>query len=328
MSVRRGVFTKGVAGLYTRNAFCVEIGTAGTHTDQFNMLKLETTTSSAWKVTQINTSPSVYLDHWALREISADSGLCDSFCEAIKGRDGMVEISWINLLDFSGVSDLSQVKAAEDFLDRLSPHNIGFINANVQSVVDFENNILRNERIVKDPHVDYELLKAFALHRSGTMKICSFKGFFLSIQKKRQKLDKMRRSFLYNLSDRLTSLRAKVQQPERLKNLQKTPKGHPAVQHLTRYIVDEVTKYILRGNMGITSNDWCDIHHAMVPLAYCDFVLLDQRWHTIMKQIQDRLRKAKHDKKMAEVFCGRNLNSFLEKLSLPQETSSRTLLGL
>ena len=147
------------------------------------------------------------------------------------------------------------------------------------------------------------------------MKLCSFKGFFRSIHPRRQELDEMRRSLLDDVTNRLADLRTKAKLPENLKNIEKTHKGHPAVQHLTRYIVDEVMKYILRGNMGITSNDWCDMHHAIVPLAYCDFVLLDQRWHGIMSQIQNRLKKAGHDKEMAEVFCGRTFDGFLHKLS-------------
>lgn len=278
------------------------------------MLQFETSTTSLLKVTQINTSPSVYLDHWALRKISSDLVLRDNFCKAITKLNGMVEISWMNLLDFSGVSDMSQVKVAEDFLDMLSPNHIGLINSNIQSVIDLENNILRNEKIVKDPHVDYELLKVFARHRSGTIRICSFKGFLLSMQERRETLNEMRQSFLENLNSRLSDFRKEAQKVEKLKNIQRIAKGHPAVQHLTRYIFDEIVKYILRGNMGITPNDWCDIHHAMVPTAYCDFVLLDQRWATIMEQVQKRLRNAKHDKKMAEVFSDRNFDDFLMKL--------------
>lgn len=265
-------------------------------------------------ITQINTEPAIYFDHWALRLFSSDRELRRRFYSAVVHCNGMLEISWMNLLDFSGVSDSTQINDAEEFLDMLSPKYIGFINVDTETVIKFENRFLSNERDVKDPHVDYELLRKFALYSRKSLNICSFNGFFPSVYEQRKKLNDIRLHFLRNISENLPNLREKAQNPEILKRIKKITKGHKDVQYLTRYIDVEIAKYILRNNVRMESNDWCDVHHVVVPMAYCDFVLLDQRWNTISRQVQSRLRKVGHDKKMAEVFSQRSLEDFLKRL--------------
>ena len=34
----------------------------------------------------------------------------------------------------------------------------------------------------------------------------------------------------------------------------------------------------------MNSNEWHDFFHAIVPVAYCDLVLLDKRWATFISQ--------------------------------------------
>ncbi len=279
------------------------------------MLKLETTELSLLNVTQINTNPSVYLDHWALRMISSSREMRDRFCNALIKRDGMLEISWMNLLEFSGVSDLSQVEDVENFLDTLSPKHIGFINVEVQVVIELENKFLRKDHDLKDPHVDYELLKEFAKFRKRkSLNPCSFKGFFFELSNHRKKSNEQRKSFLKNLSEKLPGFRERAQQPEYQKKLNRIAESNKAVQHSTRYIFDELGKYILRNGIKIESNDWCDIHHLIVPMAYCDLVLVDQRWNEISKQVSNRLRNAGHDTAMADIFSKRQIADFWKKL--------------
>src|SRR3954447_10783097 len=74
------------------------------------------------QVAQEISSPSVYLDHWALREISESSTLASRFTNAIHIRKGTLVLSWLNVVEFSRVSDQTQRSQADDMINRLGPH--------------------------------------------------------------------------------------------------------------------------------------------------------------------------------------------------------------
>src|SRR5262249_47318897 len=55
----------------------------------------------------------------------------------------------------------------------------------------------------------------------------------------------------------------------------------------------------------ITRNDVDDLFHAVVPLAYCDFVLLDKSWEDKVERIRKRLKAAGRSVPIARVFSGK-----------------------
>jgi hypothetical protein len=67
-------------------------------------------------------SPTVYLDHWALREISESDSMARRFSEALESRQGTWVLSWLNVIESSKVSDETQRAHADALLDTLFPH--------------------------------------------------------------------------------------------------------------------------------------------------------------------------------------------------------------
>jgi hypothetical protein len=63
--------------------------------------------------TQRDSSPTVYLDHWALRELSTTPMLADRFVAALKQRNGTLALSCTNLIEFCNVTDGHQARQAE-----------------------------------------------------------------------------------------------------------------------------------------------------------------------------------------------------------------------
>jgi len=49
-------------------------------------------------------SPSVYLDHWAFREITDSKTLTKRFSEALLFRGGTLVLSWLNIVEFYKVT--------------------------------------------------------------------------------------------------------------------------------------------------------------------------------------------------------------------------------
>lgn len=275
------------------------------------MLKLESTTASPLLITQINTEPSVYLDHWALRQFSSDPGLADRFVNSLVAADGMLEISFLNILEFAEVTDTDQVAAAERLLDRLTPGHIGFIDGIPKTVIENEDRFLRRERELRDPHVDYRLLEVFAGHKRHSLNPLSFEGFLAN---QLPQMQAMSRTFMAELEPTLNAARKKAEIPEFAKILRKTPKGHPEVQYLTRYINIEALRCVVREGIQMTSNQWRDLFHMIVPMAYCKLVILDKTWASVGQQVQGRLRKRGHKVGMAEVFSERTLPGFWKAL--------------
>ncbi len=48
-----------------------------------------------------------------------------------------------------------------------------------------------------------------------------------------------------------------------------------------------------------------DLFHAIVPIAYCDFVLLDKYWEDQLDRVRSRFKKAGMDVPTARVFSGK-----------------------
>ncbi len=70
-------------------------------------------------------------------------------------------------------------------------------------------------------------------------------------------------------------------------------------------------------------NDWRDYFHMVVPMAHCDFLLLDNTWWSIATQVQHLLRKEGHTAAMARLFSPRTLDEFLSTLeATPHDTQT------
>lgn len=67
-------------------------------------------------------APAVYLDHWALCELSEDQGLRYRFVRALRAKRGTLLLSHTNLGEFTVPTDIRHATAAEELLDLLLPN--------------------------------------------------------------------------------------------------------------------------------------------------------------------------------------------------------------
>jgi hypothetical protein len=71
-----------------------------------------------------------------------------------------------------------------------------------------------------------------------------------------------------------------AEDPEFAKAVRKLPKGSPLLP-ATRFLLRELLGFFVKNTTKrLTRNDAADFFHAIVPLAYCDYVLLDGYWAT------------------------------------------------
>jgi hypothetical protein len=89
------------------------------------------------------------------------------------------------------------------------------------------------------------------------------------------------------------------------KAVRKPPKGS-AVLPATRLLLRELLGFFVKSTTKkLTRNDAADFFHAIVPLAYCDYVLLDGHWATQASVAAHRLYQAGQIETIAQAFSQR-----------------------
>src|SRR5881628_314481 len=80
------------------------------------------TSPDGLRVRQSFESPTVYLDHWALRLFSDELALQDRFVRALRAKSGTLLLSNLNFAEFARATDRRHCVDAEAFVERLVPN--------------------------------------------------------------------------------------------------------------------------------------------------------------------------------------------------------------
>lgn len=259
--------------------------------------------------------PMVYLDHWALRKVSESQELAETFIHAFKTANATLAVSWVNIVEFSKLASPNAHRDAETFVGRLLPH-IFCMEVNPITVRQNEDAIMRGELSIP-PHADVELMKLLGGLRPTGFEQFSANGLFASVHKS---------SGVSSDMDQLTDVM--IDQIEGLRQryatdpkMVKSAKGLPAKNGFpqgTRQIFRElVTTLLSDPSLQLTRNHAIDLLHAVVPLAYCDYVLLDAHWEEQVVRVRRKLTKGGFTFPIAEVFSERRqgFNRFTQALS-------------
>ena len=77
-------------------------------------------------------------------------------------------------------------------------------------------------------------------------------------------------------------------------------------QSTDRFILRELVRTLLidKGTK-MTKNHAIDLLHAVVPLAYCDLVLLDKHWETQVERVRSRFHNAGMSLPMGNIFSAK-----------------------
>ena len=260
------------------------------------------------------TSPSVFLDHWALRIVSDNLALGERLRRVLEARKGTLVVSWANIAEFSAL-DQRAARQAEEFLDRQLPR-LFFLDFNAFDVIRRESELLAGGPPLP-PHADLERL-VVGLRPAGVRPITCI-GMLTEVSGQRLKsTDRMKGMFV----ERTSSLRAEYLDDKEFRTLvDQSLRGQPAPRG-TSIILREVVAGLMRDKTSvITPNDGLDFFHTIVPVAYCDFVLLDGKWRDQVERVRTRLDRAGARFPLATVFSGAEA---IEKLIEGLETFERT----
>lgn len=265
--------------------------------------------------------PTVYLDHWAWRKISESELLTNRFSNALKACGGTLAVSWLNLVEFSRVTDERQTHKADTLLNAILPRAF-ILDPDFIKVCGKEDKILAGgERVA--PHADLVtlrnpvVLKFFLNNRPkpNAVKLSPPENLFslVTASETTTLIDGFEGSFIRQAE----SLREDYDNNREFRlRVNRLPKGHPN-QYGTRVIASELLGSFLKNKkVKASGNHAVDYTHAVVAVAYCDYVLLDGHWATQVEQARKRIADGGLSFPMAKVFSekGDGLKRFLQEL--------------
>jgi hypothetical protein len=281
------------------------------------MIQISSSDNAPFRIDQWCTSPTAYLDHWAIRELSESKALSVRLVEAVQARGGTVALSWLNLVEFSRVSNEAQVRAAGALFHALFP-NLFFIEINPFVVIENEDKLLSGADPFP-PHADSDLLREFFLLEQKTP--CPYDAVQLfEVAQESDRSGKFCR-LKDTVVKRIIAVRDSLDQDQDLGRTLRKPAKASTTQAGTRDIVREIVRLILLDRRApIRRNDAIDLMHTVVPVSYCDVVLLDRHWCTRVEQVRRRLEAVDAPFPISAAFSGRGrgLEDFLAKVESHQ----------
>jgi hypothetical protein len=263
------------------------------------------------ELVQKDISPSVYLDHWAWRHISENIALSNRFTNALKAQKGTLVLSWINACEFTQVTDKEQTIAAENFLEANLPQ-VFFMETQPFSVIDREDKLLSGGP-PSPPHADMEFLLAFGKLKPDSFNLFTAKDLFQAVQTSvlRDKFNNLADT----VSNRVEAMRTELDGDSEFQAaMRRRPSGQPLPRG-TRFLLRELLRTLLIDKkIKMDRNHAVDLMHAIVPIAYCDFVLLDKHWKTQVERVQARFHTANMPIPIGKAFSANEIDEFLTEL--------------
>lgn len=258
--------------------------------------------------------PVVYLDHWAIRRIASNQELAKRFASALEAAQGTWAVSMLNLMEFITMTDESQAAQFEDLLDHALP-NLFFIEFQPFSVMDRERAMLEGGSRAA-PYGDVSLLSAFAETRPETPRAFTAKTLVRSIIRSRDRLAPGLAKFKQTIVDRTQMMRDQMRENKALEKRVKGSQEGAQAQRTWLFVRELIGSLLIDRNKTLKPNDAMDLFHAVVPVAYCDLVVLDAQWKHRVNIVAKRLIEHNIGIKPADVFSGKRngLEQFLQRL--------------
>ncbi|MES2102834.1 MAG: hypothetical protein V4634_02360 [Pseudomonadota bacterium] len=267
-------------------------------------------TPSGTRVRQSFDSPTVYLDHWAIRLFSDDKALQDRLVTALLGKGGTLLLSMISLGEFAGPSDPQHVDDAEAFIERLLPNIY---------LTDFAfDKVLEREHLEPDnstrfwPSADLPQLKLLSERPQNPPLGVTMQGFIRMSYENREAIVQIMKGLVQQIAGGIKDARADPSYISKAKMV-KPDDTRPR----TLVIIGELMReYYLNPGLPIKENDIVDMLHAAMPINCCDYVLLDGAWEERVAKMKKRVERNGSHMPLAKCFSRRDdgVRSFLSDL--------------
>lgn len=268
------------------------------------------TESSEVRVRQSFISPTVYLDHWAIRLFTEESALQDRFVNALRSKGGTLLLSSISFSEFAAPRDPRHAIDAEAFIERLLP-NLYLTDFALDKVLEREqsepNNIKRFW-----PSADLPQLKLFAERAQDSPLGFTMHGFIEMAHMNRNAISAVTAEVVRKVKVEIEALRTDASYVAKARAIQPSD-----ARPRTFVILGELMRgFLLDPAAPISDNDVVDMLHAAMPINCCDYILLDGAWAERVEKMRARIAKAGLTMPLAKCFSRRNqgVQTFLGEL--------------
>lgn len=229
----------------------------------------------------INTSirrPTIYLDHWALRDFSSDQPLRNRFLSAFKNR-GTLLFSWANIIEVSRNTG-SSAEQIRSFLSEIEEQWFP-VTMDPYKVIEREK---RYKPGNNNPSFDIDFIKAYYPYiHDGNLSLSSIVGLTQDDQEKPEP------ESIHALTTEICQL---VQcgreqwciDPQSFCNAFPDFLFNP--DRAAEFTYNRLMRLMCKESFKFEANDALDFCHATVSLAYGDFVLLDKHWADLARKLK------------------------------------------
>jgi hypothetical protein len=212
-------------------------------------------------------SPSIYLDHWALRHFSSNAEHRTRFLSFFNQR-GTLLFSQANTLDILGNTGKS-LEEIRQFL-----HSIGEqwfpIEFNPIKVIEREKlpPLRKNSPCFAQSFFEHYIPYIY----DGPLNLVTLVDLISDKEMRdglSESLESMKRSLIAHLNGAREYWRSKGRMPSDIS-------FHP--HYAATFVYNRLLSFVIKDDFKIDGNHVLDLSHAAVSLAYADFVLLDKHW--------------------------------------------------
>lgn len=255
--------------------------------------------------------PSIYLDQWVWCELSEDDDMRKRFIRSALSRNCCIMYSIASLMELAQISDQGQLRALAEVMDSL---DFGFVEMDPSRVIALEKQHESETTGVfngRHPAADLDMLNcAIRRHYPLMPKMSAvLRDLKQEIPSRYKRIaDRLEESLTPMVerakSDSIVLARAKANNRER--SIRRS--GPPYTEDILRTL-----NFFLVANekMKMSGNEWVDVFHLVIPVAYLEFVALDKRW---IHFIRNHLPLSPPN--IATVYGPGELESFIQGLDL------------
>jgi hypothetical protein len=231
-------------------------------------------------------SPMVYLDHWALNDLSLNEDLRNRFINIMIEKGGTFRLSVYNIIELSKQADTAQVDSILNMVDSIP--DCGLINIDPGEVIKKENVLLSDTSLMGNPAIEIDIVAAHVMAQNYPTEwhVSNIIRKVIS-QLPSTSLDISNAEFMKDMKRLLGTGRSDCNYLRKASNRFKYLKTNgPKYQAATRELLSMTLDFIMTNKEMRMSDysEWIDLFHVVVPVSYCDIVLIDKRWTSFIAQ--------------------------------------------
>lgn len=232
------------------------------------------------QIQQRFSSPSVYLDHWAVMQLSEDVSLSARFTNALQLRRGTLLLWALNLAEFRNCS-IETAERAEAFLEAALP-SAYFTTMDLEQVL-LQEQVPRTSANTLAPPPDLEMLQFIASRSSSLAQPYTMRGLLRAVVES----DRLQ---LEPTFTRIAKKWSGTSQEEDFADRARTYKAPSTVPRTQAIMAELLRPNALNNSRAFDANDAADLMHAVISTSMCDYVLLDGDWEDRVAQLSQRGR--------------------------------------